>query len=236
MPVITIGSSSHIYQPDGDDITMGPDGSGQATLVFEMTAPFSLSHMPQPLSSHPAYPNLMLYEASKQSKEGGISRITCTYKGVLITNPYVFMQQSFDGSVTSEPIETHPKFSMPEDDPPVTAAELDAITVALENNVPYTIDSPDATDEGVLLYNKKRRGVTSWLRFGAVYSQSYVIPAPPSDYGSLGKVVNPPGAPGLPDSQNYLWSGYSWTKAGGVVTVRKDYMASGRKGWDSDLY
>jgi len=236
MPSITIGSSSYIYQPDGNNFTMGPDGSGQATLIYEVVGTFNLSMIPQPLTPHPTLPSLLLYEVSKESKEGDISRITCTYKGVLITNPYVFMQQSFDGNVTSEPIETHPKFSMPENDPPVTPAELDAIAVALENNVPYTIESPDATEEGVLLYQKKRRGVTSWLRFGAVYSQSYVIQAPPSDYGSLGKVVNPAGAPGLPDSQNYLWSGYSWTKAGGVVTVKKDYMASGRKGWDSDLY
>jgi len=236
MPTILIGSSSFQYQPDGDNVKMGPDGSGQATLTYKVPTGFNFNNIPKPLAPHPAYPSLLLYEAETNREPGEVFAVTCTYRGIVADNPVVYMQQSFDGTLSSEPIATHPKFAHPVSSPPVLPAEVVAIENALANHQLYTIDFPDATAEGVKLFTYMLRKQDSYFCVRSNYTQSYTSRNIPSDYSALGKISNPPGAPNLPDSENWLFSGLSWTKAGGVVIVKREYMASGRLGWDSYLY
>jgi hypothetical protein len=240
MPSIQIGNFSANYQPDGDDVKQGPDGSGEATLTYKTTtAGFTLANLPNPLSPHPAYSQLKLYEAQAKREPGDVMAVTCTYRGVIVGNKFTFSQQEFSVNTSSEPIETHPSFAQPIANPPVSPTELATIQKFLDNNtVPvYTIATTNATAAGVMLYNKKRRGIDSYLNVGGTYKLSYIQADIPSEYTSIGKItIAPPLAPIPPGSRTYLYTGLSWRKQGGVVSVNEEYTMSGFSGWDTDLY
>ena len=240
MPTIQIGSFSANYQPDGDDVKQGPDGSGEATLTYKTTtAGFTLASLPNPLSPHPAYSQLKLYEAQAKREPGDVMVVTCTYRGVIVGNKFTFSQQEFTVNTSSEPIETHPLFAQPIAAPPVSPTELATIQKFLDNNtVPvYTKAVTNATDAGVMLYNKKRRGIDSYLNVGGTYKLSYIQADIPSEYTAIGKItIAPPLAPIPPGSRTYLYTGLSWRKQGGVVSVNEEYTMSGFNGWDTDLY
>jgi hypothetical protein len=240
MPAIQVGSFITQYQPDGDDVKQGPDGSGEAVLTFKRSATgFTLASLPNPLSEHPKYSALRLYEAQAKREPGDVMVVTCTYRGVIVGNKYTFSQQEFTVNTSSEPIETHPTFSDPVANPPVTPTELTTLQKFLDNNtIPvYNIAITGSTKEGVLLYNKKRRGIDSYLSVGGTYKLTYIQADVPSEYNSIGKItIAPPLAPIPPGNRNYLYTGLSWRKQGGVVTVNEEYTMSGFNGWDSDLY
>lgn len=240
MPTIQIGNFFEQYQPDGDDVKQGPDGSGEATLTFKRSSDlFNLASLPNPLSQHPKYSQLRLYEAQAKREPGNIMAVTCTYRGVIVGNKYTFSQQEFTVNTSSEPIETHPLFSHPIANPPVSPTELATIQKFLDNNtVPvYTIATTNATAAGVMLYNKKRRGIDSYMNVGGTYKLSYIQADIPSEYTAIGKIaIAPPLAPIPPGSRTYLYTGLSWRKQGGVVSVNEEYTMSGFSGWDTDLY
>jgi len=240
MPTIQIGNFSAQYQPDGDDVKQGPDGSGEATLTFKTTtAGFTLASLPNPLSPHPVYTQLKLYEAQAKREPGDVMVVTCTYRGVIVGNKFTFSQQEFSATTSAEPIETHPLFAQPVANPPVSPTELATIQKFLDNNtVPvYTIASTGATAAGVMLYNKKRRGIDSYLSVGGTYKLSYIQATIPSIYSGIGCIVlAPPLAPVLPGTRSYLYTGLNWRKQGGVISVSEEYTMSGIAGWDKDLY
>ena len=71
MPTIQIGNFFEQYQPDGDDVKQGPDGSGEATLTYKRSSDsFTLASLPNPLSEHPKYSALRLYEAQAKREPG----------------------------------------------------------------------------------------------------------------------------------------------------------------------
>lgn len=240
MPAIQIGSFITQYQPDGDDVKQGPDGSGEAVLTFKRSATgFTLASLPNPLSEHPKYSALRLYEAQAKREPGDVMVVTCTYRGVIVGNKFTFSQQEFTVNTSSEPIETHPLFSDPVDNPPVSPTELATIQKFLDNNtVPvYTIATTNSTEKGVMLYEKKRRGIDSYMNVGGTYKLSYIQADIPSEYTAIGKItIAPPLAPIPPGNRNYLYTGLSWRKQGGIVSVNEEYTMSGFSGWDSDLY
>ena len=235
MPSIQIGNFFEQYQPDGDDVKQGPDGSGEATLTYKTTTTgFTLASLPNPLSPHPAYSQLKLYEAQAKREPGNVMAVTCTYRGVIVGNKFTYSQQEFNVSTSAEPIETHPLFSKA-----VTPTELATIQKFLDNNtVPvYTNAVTNATDAGVKLYNKKRRGIDSYLSIGGTYKLSYIQENIPTDYAPIGAIIIAPTlAPIPPGSRTYLYTGLSWRKQGGVVSVNEEYTMSGPAGWDEELY
>ena len=235
MPAIQIGSFTAQYQPDGDNVKQGPDGSGEASLTYKTTADgFTLASIPNPLSPHPVYSALKLYEAEAKREPGNVMAVTCTYRGVIVGNKFTFSQQEFNVTTSAEPIETHPLFATE-----VTSTELAQIQKYLDNNtIPvYSNAITGATGAGVKLYNKKRRGIDSYLSIGGVYKLSYIQAVVPTDYAPVGSIVIAPTlAPIPPGSRNYLYSGLSWRKQGGVVTVNEEYTMSGPAGWDEELY
>lgn len=238
MPIIQIGNVGANYQPDGDTVKQGADGSGEATLTYKVSAVgFTLASIPAPLSVHPVYSQLRLYEASVAREAGSWMTVTATYRGVLLANPLIYMQEQFTISTTEAPVETHPLFSMPRAAPRVTSVELSQIRKALESNQIYAANTyPAATDLGIVLFNKLRRGIESYLRIGGVYRQTFIQSTIPQDYSGMGRIAAPAGAPLTPAGTNFLWTAYNWRKQGGVVSVEKEYTLSGLEGWEPELY
>ena len=211
-------------------------GSAQASITYKCTTESSFAVIPAYLTAHPFLPDLKAYESDLDQEPGGILRITTIYKGVLAENPEELAQHDYGRTTTEAPIETHPKFAVPYDAPPVTPTDLATIELALQNaTAPPTTLSTIAT----LLYNKKRRGIESFLKPGGIYKKTYVSDSYPgaSLMNQVGKIATPASpAPTAPDGQNYLCIGISWSKQAGVVTIMEDYQLSGPGGWDPDLY
>jgi len=237
MATIKIGNvTGAVYQAERP-LHLNPDGSAQASLTYKCTTESQFAVIPAYLTAHPFLPELKCYESDLDQEYGGIIRITSIYKGVLAPNPEKLAQHEFGRTTTEAPIETHPKFAVPYNNPPVTPDELAEIELALQNAKPPPKDKLSAT--ATLLYNKKRRGIESFLKVGGVYKKTYVSANFPGAalMNQVGKIAVPGSpAPTAPAGQNYLCIGVSWQKQAGVVTIMEDYQLSGIGGWDPDLY
>lgn len=236
MATIKIGNvTGAIYQSE-QPFHMNPDGSAQASLTYKCSDASAFAVVPVYLSSHPYYPSLKCFESDIDREPGGIIRITSIYKGVFASNPKQLAQHESQRTLTEAPIETHPKFALPRDNPPVSSTDLAAIELALQNNTKAWATWSDATK---LLFSKKRMGIDSYLKPGAVYRKTYVQEDIPSAamLNKVGKIVTPESpAPSPPTGWDYLLMGVSWNKQAGVVTVTEEYQLSGPGGWDPDLY
>jgi hypothetical protein len=238
MPSIQIGNTAGLILQPNQSISQSPDGSGEGRLSYKTSWANIAAYLPTPLQSHPIFPDLKLYEFTIQREEGDIGRFDLIFRGVLAQNPQALAQEEFSLSATSEPIETHPLFAYPPESPPVSPAQIREIDNAIAQfREPNTGIVPDPS-AAYTLYQKKIRGIDSWLRVGQTYKVSFCEDSIPTDYSEVGKIVINPGfnCPTPPAGQNYIFIGFSWRKAGGVVYVSKDFQLSGRGGWDQDLY
>ena len=236
MGYIQIGDvTGAIYQPEAP-LHLNPDGSAQASVTYKCSVTSGNAVVPAYLTPHPWEPKLKCYESDLDREPGGIVRITSIYKGVLADNPKDLAQVEFSRTVTEAPVETHPIFALPRDNPPVTAQDLAQIELALQN-----CDDNFTSDKDIVkkLYEKKRRGIESYLRPGAIYKTTYCSDSIPDAalLAKAGKIVTPDSpCPAAPSGQQYLCMGITWTKQAGVVTISEEYQLSGPGGWDPDLY
>jgi hypothetical protein len=244
MATIQIGNvTGAIYQAERP-LHLNPDGSATASLTYKCTTSSAYAVIPAYLSGHPFISSLACYESDLDQEPGGIIRITSIYKGVIAADPESLAQHEFSRTTTEAPIETHPKFAGElsgdgiggESSAPVSPAQLATIELALQNcqNPPSTI-----TGAALTLYNKKRRGIESYLKPGGIYKKTYVSNSYPaaSLMTRVGKISTPgEPAPTSPSGQNYLCIGISWAKQAGVVTIMEEYQLSGPGGWDPEIY
>lgn len=236
MPSIIIGNQRQlILQPD-QTVSQAPDGSGEGRLSYKCPWVYVATYIPTPLQPHPLFPSLLLYEFTTAREMGDIARFDLIYRGVLADDPTLLAQYESNKAVTAEPIETHPLFAYPPSAPPVTPTQLVAINLALQNNTAYSGTGGADT----LLYNKKLRGIDSYYRVGTTFRKSYVATdlSTVSDISGVGYITTDmdSNAPTLATGQNWLWTGLSWRKAAGVVSIVEDFQASGLGAWDPDLY
>jgi len=236
MATIKIGNVTGAIYQAARPLHLNPDGSAQASLTYKCADTSAFAVIPAYLTQHPFYPELKCYESDLDQEEGGIIRITSIYKGVLADDPEELAQHEYGRTTTEAPIETHPTFAVPLDNPPVTPEQLATIELALQN-----AQDPPASITGAarLLYNKKRRGIESYLKPGGIYKKTYVSEDYPGAalMNQVGKIAEPGSpAPTPPSGQNYLCIGVSWNKTAGVVTIVEEYQLSGPGGWDQDLY
>jgi hypothetical protein len=230
----TTGAIFQIAQP----YTLAPDGQGSASLTFKIAGSVqsNLSIIPEYLDPHPYITGLLAFESVTDQEEGPVTVCTTTYKGVAASDPEELAQVEFSKSTSEAPVETHPRFSLPRERPPVTAQDIASIELSLQNNAP---PDPNLSKEAMSLYDLKRRGIESYLKPGQVFKRVYVSPDIPSGalIDDVGKIKQPPSpAPDAPKDQNYLYLGVSWVKQAGVVTITEEYQLSGPGGWNPTLY
>lgn len=238
---IRIGNLTGAIYQASRPVRMSADGSGDATLTYKCASESSVITLPAYLTPHPFIPQLKCYEASLDRENGGVYVITATFKGVLAPNPGALAQYDFSRTTSEAPIETHPLFSFPFDNPPVTTREMALIEKSLAASLPFlpVIVPFAANPKADLLFAKKRRGIDSYLKIGSVFKKTYISETIPTTalMSKVGQIVSAPSpAPNPPDNQDYLLSGVSWNKQAGVVRITEEYMLSGIGGWDPDLY
>jgi hypothetical protein len=255
--------SAQIYgntylETNRQEITIAPDGSAEATMVYKVPWSTIPTYIPQNLNPHPTFPSLLYYDGSAEKEEGDLGTLTLRYKGIIVNDPTVFEQVDGVISTTAEPLETAPIFTGPwgtdPDQAPVTRRDIQYVANSLASFTPVDtvvqnlgsnyVGNGSAQDksgpQAALYFTKKLRGIDSFYRIGFTWRRHYAARTVPTYTNLVGYIVQPPASPFAPPSppngQNYLFTGISWKQQGGVVLVDEEYQLSGPGGWDRDLY
>lgn len=239
-----IGSTGYTEQVEYP-VTMAPDGSGVGIVTQKAPWQYIVNNIPTPLTPHPSFPSLLLYEFTINREAGGFGSVSSTYRGVLAANPFLLVQEEVSVATSAEPVETNPLFSYPPGSPPVTNVMLAEIQQAIAQfRQPSTAIIGVSPNAAWTLYNLLLSGVESYLRRGTTYRQNFCSNVFPSDYSGVGYISGQPGANApVPPSgsstapnQNWIQTGISWRRQGGVIYVTKEWQLSGPGGWNPVLY
>ncbi len=134
-----------------------------------------------------------------------------------------------DIRTSDEPIASHPDFHSFAYPPGTNGSKFDEITGAFDKFVPKV--------SGGAITNPLWVDVSSYLSPGAIWRKTYVSTTQPADISQLGKIDTPEGnPPAIRAGATWLYGGISWEQRGRVYTVRKEWMLSGRQGWNPAIY
>ena len=111
----------------------------------------------------------------------------------------------------------------------------DAVADVGSGNVPPPTDGPKYN-----LFNYLVKGVTSYLAPSVTLRYIYTSTSVPSLANIMKTIANPNNAPSLPAGSNWLFSNLSYTViydgTAAKFRVTEEYLASGKDGWDPNLY
>ena len=142
---------------------------------------------------------------------------------------------SVEGSLSQEPIETHPKFKT------LTVNDWKNWRTWKDNPADPALNgwkpSQEPTDSPLyLLWKLYSKGITDYLVPRAVVRERRNETSPPN-LSRLGKIQPPQNAPNLPSGGNWLLSGVSGTQEQNASwTNSYEYLSSGENGWNNDIY
>ncbi len=210
--------------------TLAVSKTGVATLTEQYRGPYALilSTAPNIYDPHPTYNNLLLSEKSAVREEGDIGLSNLKYegpdpaKGDQLPDP---VYELIRGN-SSEPIDTHPDFVST-----LGGKRGSELNLAVFNDdKTFKNFQPDATNN--------LGGVQSYLAASMTFKKTYVDYSPPSSITDIPKVEDPEDGPfpALTPPMNWMLMNVSWTRKGGLYEIQKDWMASGKRGWNPLIY
>lgn len=214
------GDPSPYLQPDSE-ITVDDYGVMRGTAVFEF--PAALAPILTPalnISRHPKEPRLTCYEVSLKYSKLQTAVATAQYIGLLYDPSLPKIE--FAGGSGQDPIETHPDFvdfaGTPED--PQNGATFD------ENTGEFI----GFTEPGNF------QGVRSYIVPSVIVNYSYYTSSAPS-LASVGRIFG--GVPGFrrpPNVRNFLLVGMPYRQTANIYFVTEQYLGSGERGWNREIY
>ena len=146
---------------------------------------------------------------------------------------------TINGSVSQEPIATHPMFQA--GDLAVTDAEWkkwkiwDADKKDPELNG-WEPDGATASAGMKKYFAYRNKGVDDYL-LGTVTMRIVQEDQNAPNLANLGRIATPSGAPSLPNGRNWLMTGIDGERIDNARwKVTREYRASGAGGWDQDIY
>lgn len=237
MPAVVSGVKTQVIIQSEENGTIDRYGVDILTRVEEIPKDRFPSLLRAKNSVHPRFTAMGVSKINWTSgKHGKFYRVTYTYEGFLLSLPeavYVL-----DTSLSEEPIELHPAFATFAGTP---ASPLNGAVFIDPDTQQITTDNARgvfkeffATLSGSA---NPKAGVEAYLSPGATWQEISFAVTRPSDLGSLGEIDNPSGSePSLGSGRNWIYSGVSYTRRGGIYEIRKTWLLSGRSGWDSDIY
>lgn len=139
-----------------------------------------------------------------------------------------------DLSASEEPIETHANFRSAIGGKPGSAlhgAEFDSSTGEFIGFTGKTTPFANDTERD------EWQGIRSYLAPGAVWRKTQVTATRPNDIADVGDVDTPEGSPpAIGTGRNWLYKGLTYEQKGLTHTVRKEWLLSGRRGWNTTIY
>lgn len=173
--------------------------------------------LPSLYSAHPVFDFLEM-ESRRVTWNGVNWEVIGQFFGIDGDSTDPIFELQADGNV--EPIETHPDFA-------------DFGTAA--NGAKFDSD-------GLFLgFGDKTKpdwyGVTSYIRPGAVWIETYYSRFLPTDLNNIGKIDEPDGyEPNVAQSRDWLLLDINFQQRGAAYQIRKSWKASGPNGWNTTIY
>lgn len=228
------GSQGLILEGVGEIVT---DRFGLDTGKAYWQAPTAqaLVLAPQLLSAHPDA-SYMKMERRVIQFAPPFARIIGDYVGIM--NNETTPVYELVGSVSEEPIQTHPEF----DDIAGTPDDPAHGAIFVDENGYISFDPGRATFShfAAIVEGEKNElaGVTAYLDPGqVVWRKTWITRTRPTDISQLGEIDSPEGnPPSLGSGKNWLYYALRFEQRGEVYQVNKEWKASGRGGWNSLIY
>jgi hypothetical protein len=238
MPKHIAIQQGQLYPQPNYSLAVDREGKWTATQVFLCHRNSITKLMPRPGTPHPEISFISVDNASAQVSEGDIAQITCSYAGTDNTdNEASKTTYSLGLSLSEEPLLSNKKFQSLDD------GEVDALQAIISGK---DKDAAGASykDKVTSVLGKKalekiQRGQTSYYSPKVTWRQATVrkASAASSDLQKIGKIDEPDGRqPSLSDGRNWLYNGVTQTQEGGSYRIEREWIASDRGGWDSDIY
>lgn len=216
---LTIHGNNTSYQMQpGRVLTHKNDGTIEGLVVYKGPAS-SLPNWPEVNSRHPDDDRLEMYQASYEFGNNGEAVMTASYFGLAFSPTP--QQISYTGGQNNDPIETHPdfeKFAGTPDDP-ADGAKFD----------------PE-TKEFLGFYNGDYAGVEYYLTPSTMVSVSYWTDRAPRVSRRMKIQSSIPGFAKPSDVKNFLLLDTPYRQVGNFYQVTEQYLGSGEKGWNKDIY
>jgi hypothetical protein len=216
-----------IRQP-GDTCNQLADGTWEADVVYICRWANVMTLAPQRnVAAHPDFP-VMLCSGCRinRLKPGIVCELHVSYRGIFGPDPGPIWgrdtsTEEVNTSMSEAPIETHPDF----------ASVIGGTPAAPINGAVFDKDGKFTGWKGDSPY----AGKESYLIPSTVYRLTNPGRGRPSGVGEVGTIQDP-GIDGGPVDANWLYTGRSWRRNGGVYDVTEEYMLSGPGGFDPTLY
>lgn len=223
------GDTNNPIKQTGSNLTVSK--TGVATLTEQWRGPYNLilSSAPNILDPHPTYTSLRLSEKSIVREEGDIGLSSLKYEGLdpakedQLPDP---VYELIKGN-SSEPIDTHPDFVSTLGG--TASAKIVANKPVFNSDGTFKNFEPDAANS--------LGGVQAYLASSMTFKKTYVDYSPPSSISAIPSVQDPEGPfPALSPPMNWMLMNVSWTRKGGLYEIQKDWLASGKRGWNALIY
>jgi hypothetical protein len=219
MALIIKGGAGSQLQPDSQ-VSIDRDGLMSGTATFDGSEAAVLGNVPTVgVSLHPKDPRLVCESISTTYKRLGKASITANYIGLASdpTTPRI----EFAGGSGQDPIETHPdfiKFAGTPGDP--------------KNNARFD----EETGEFLGFFAGVFQGVTAYVVPSIIVNYTYYTTVAPN-VKRVGRVVgNLPEFNRPPNVKNYLLIAMPYRQIANVYAVTEQYLGSGEKGWNGQIY
>jgi hypothetical protein len=185
---------------------------------------------------HPRFGNMLLSKRDGQRGDPGYWNVTYTFEGFLDEEPE---EPTYElvGSLSQEPIETHPDF-----------ATVIAGTPASPKNGAIFVDpesrkQSEATNAVFKEFSnnpdpgkKTKARVDSYLEPSVEWRETKFQRTRPNSVTSLGNIQEPAGSPPTLSPRDWIVWSYSYVRRGALYQVTTTWRMSGRNGWDPDIY
>ena len=238
MPKHIAIQQGQLYPQPNYSLAVDREGKWTATQVFLCHRNSITKLMPRPGTPHPEISFISVDSATAQVTEGDIAQITCSYAGTdNADNEPSKTTYSLGLSLSEEPLLSNKKFQSLDDGEVealqaiISGKDKDAAGASYKDKVTSAL--------GKKALEKIQRGQTSYYSPKVTWRQATVrkASAASSDLQKIGKIDEPDGRqPSLSDGRNWLYNGVTQTQEGGSYRIEREWIASDRGGWDSDIY
>jgi hypothetical protein len=214
------------------------DRFGIDTVELVVKIPDNLfpSQVLSDFAPHPRFSNMLLSRRSGSRNEPGYMTVSYLFEGFLDEAPEEPTYELL-GSLSQEPIQTHPDFSTviagtPNDAKngaifvdPQTRLQSEASNAVFKE----FLNSPEPGSQS-------KAGVDSYLEPSVEWRETKFQKTRPNSVTDLGNIQDPAGnPPDLAPRDWIVWS-YSYIRRGALYQVTTTWRMSGRNGWDPDIY
>ena len=212
------------------------DRYGVDTMELVVKIPDSL--FPQQIladfSPHPRFSNLLLSKRNGQRSEPGWWTVSYTFEGFINEEPE---EPTYElvGSLSQEPIQTHPDFATIAGTP---ASPLNG-AIFIDPDTLRKSESVNAIFKEFTNVNgatNPKAGVDSYLEPSVEWRETRFSTSRPTTLTGLGNIQTPNGSPPDLSPRNWLYWSESYIRRGGVYQITSTWKLSGRNGWDPDIY